>query len=235
MDWKSWYLDRAKVPADAKRKRLIWDEIKPGCSKKQLAALAKNVLDMDDPLQVDWCSVRATHFYLAKDNTNHRALMSGVSNMTRMVSKGTIRKNCNWFRVFLGWSKTKYLSKTLEIIDHDKFLDIVLEVTKNQPHETALGLSAIFHMAYYTGLKAAQLGHIRASNMFTVDGKVLVFASGRLIELPPHVLVPLKTYLRTRKPIRSKDPALFKIEHKQALGRYPTLTDTYTSLARMRG
>jgi len=234
-DWKEWYLSRASQAPSARRRHLIWNEIRPGCSKKQLAVIAKGVLDIEDPTKVDWCSVRATHMYLALDRTNTKAIMSGMSNLTRFVSKGMIRRSCNWFRLFVGWSKVRHLNKVLEVIDQEKFASIIVEIMKNQPQEHALALSAIFHLAYYTGLRSSQLGHLRASSVFNVDGKVLIFASGRLIELPPHVLVPLKAYLRVKKATRAKDPALFKPEVKLALAKYPTITDTYISLARMRG
>lgn len=236
IDWKSWYFERARTPPTPLKKNLFWNEIKPGCSKKQLETIGKGVLDKPDPTMIDWSLVRSTHLYLKREEVSNRALLSALSNMTRMASKHLMRYSGGWFKKYIGWEKSRTQSSRLEVLEEEGFRAILAEISTGQSHEMSAGLNCIFTLAYYCGLRTSQVGLIRADDLVSVDGKTYLFKVGRLIELPDHVRLPLAHWIRTRPRIRkTKNPLLFKIEQRRVLSKYPKLHETYMSLRRMRG
>lgn len=237
MDWKDWYFARAKVAPSPLMRRLFWDEIKPGCSKKQLGIISKSVLDIDDPTKVDWTRIRAGHLYLRRDAISQRAALSAMSNITRLMSKGLIARTSEWFREFSGWKKKAAKTQPHQVVDEETFRNILEESTKGMPDDVKKGTEALLCLAYYCGLKTSQAGLVRQNDFLQTDGRLYLYKVGRLIELPDHVRSPIHIWLRARKlgKAAGPNPALFRQEHRKILSKYPRLYETYASLRRMRG
>ena len=232
--WMQWYFDKAREPAPPLIRRLFWYDIKPGTSPKALASIAKGVLDIDDPHVVDWRNVRTFHLYVKRDNLSPRTVLSALSNMARISSRGIQRVMPSWFRYFTGWSKREVGKAVLEVTDEETFRLIVQEVTSGQPEDMQLGTAALFSIAYYLGLKTSQANGLRFEDLIMVDGKAYLAKVGRLIELPDHVRLPLAAWLRVRRAKKTADFYVFKPPQKRALAKYPTLYETHVSLKRMR-
>lgn len=237
MNWQEWYFQKAKEPIAPNLKRLLWDEIKMGCSRKQLEIVSKAVLDESDPTKVDWTRVRSAHLFIKHDKLSGRAALSAVSNLTRLASKGLVRKTNEWYRQYAGWHRKRDQSPVPQVMTPDVFDKLLLEIKTTVNSHDAMAVEALFCLSYYCGLKVSQAGLVRQDDFILHDGRTFLFANGRFIELPDHVVIPLMTWLRNKKlgHQAGKNPSIFRIEHRRVLSKYPKLHETYAAIRRMRG
>lgn len=231
MNWKDWYLARARRPASPKRRVLFWDEIRPGTSKRNLAAIAKT-LDIPDPNEVDWFSLRGGHLFLL--GASNGTITAAGSVIRRLAGKRLVRGPPNWLMRRVGWKKGA--RRSLVVRDEAEFAEILDELDKcSEPADVRLGARAAFLLSYYCGLTPSQVGRARYEDLVLHDGRTYLFSAGRLIDLPPRVLTPLNTWLRSRNnPRLNGHSLLFRNEQKRLLARYPHLQDTHTSIRRMK-
>lgn len=233
-NWKDWYFTRAKSPISPTRSHLLWREVRVSSSPRALKGIAESVLDMDNPYMVDWTNIRSGHLLLKMESVDKRTMLLAQSVLQRLVSKGIIPKANEWFRKLTGFSKRKTATPTLEILNEDQFLKL-LESLDDLPGAVGWGLRAALPLRYYCGMTHGQVTNLRKSDIIYRNREILIYCSGRLINLPPHVRKPLEKYLVSGPKYRSEDPKIFTGTHSKTLAKYPNLHNTYQSLRKMRG
>lgn len=198
INWMDWYFSHPKK-TDPEITKLVFDVVKPGCSKKALTQIAKGVLDIDNPYLVNWKFFRMGHAYLKMSNLDRRTFGSAVSHSLRLSSKGFFRAPAPWVRIAAGWPKQdKKRNKELIFIPEDKFLEIEAAATQEAPTEMALGIRVALRLSYYCGMPINAVSTIRLEDLVEANGQTLLYKSGSLYDLPDHVRVPLAEWIRVR-------------------------------------
>lgn len=234
MSWIDWYFERANREPSPRLKDLLFREVRPGCSMKQLEVIGKAVLDKDRPAEVDWTRIRSLHLYLKRDKLSERAILSAVGNMQRLASKGLIRRVNEWWRKESGYAKKQRMGTPTELLDEDAFLQSLEEVVAGQPRDVALGIRLGLLMAYYCGIKGSLVSTLVREDFLYLNGRTLVYSQGLLLELPPQVDDALKALLATQDRRRSPRSRIFIPEVARALRAYTTIHHTAVTLRKMR-
>lgn len=235
MKWQEWYFKRAADPTSQRLRDLLFKEVKPGCSIKQLGTISQAVLDKSDPLEVNWTRVRSAHLYLRRGKLSDRALLSALSNMQRLVSKGMMRAVNPWFRTFSGYSKKQHAVKTNEVLDESIFEELVKETCNNQPQDLAAALRALLYLSYYCGISVGRTGLKKLNDLLYVEGAILIYDSGRLVELPAQVAGAVRAHMKLLPKTRRKSTSrLFTTAHRKIASPLKTLHNTHASLKRLR-
>lgn len=236
-DWKVWYFSKARKPPSKRVFNLLFNEIGPGCSNKMLAAIAEGVLDIGNPFAVDWRFIRPAHIWMMRHKMDRRTMSAGMSNARRLVSKGIQRRVNPWILDQLGWKVYKKVG-ALEIVDEDQFKAIEDGAVLGQPEDLAVGIRAILRLIYYAGLNATQAGMIRYDDLVYADGRALLYKSGRLIELPDHVRLPIAEWIRVRAEKRTRgrllpNALIFRADQKAVCYKHTKLSETFKSFKRL--
>ena len=238
--WIDWYFERAKRTPSAEDHDFYFKTIKPSMSPKMMRQVAKVVLDSDNPHTVDWRAVRPAHFWLKKDQLDKRTLAAAMSNAKRLAAKGVTRRFNRWFEKQLGWDR-KSTRTNIEILSEDQYLEIEREAMKGMAEDMAAGIRAFMRLMYYVGLTPGAVASLKREDLVQADGRVLIFKTGRLYDLPDHVRLPLTAWLRIKaqaqhKGHRAKSPGklrLFRVDHHRIAGKFPKLNGTFKSLKRL--
>lgn len=239
MNWVDWYFERARVRPDQAARNLYWKEIGPGCSNRMLAQVAQVVLDMPDPTMVDWRFLRPGHLWLKHDQIDRRTLSAAMSNIKRIASKGAQRRVHPWFNNQMGWERAK-ASKSLNILTEEDYILVEEGATSGIATDLGLGVRTALRLMYYAGLQPGLLARLELDDILEVDGRMLLYSSGRLLEMPDHirlVLAPWLRYIREAKlkGRKAKAAKVFRTDVIRIANQFKSLTETYFSLRRLRG
>lgn len=241
MNWIDWYFQRARQRVSAQAHDLFWNQIKPACSSKMLAQICQGTLDIPDPTVVDWRFIRPAHLWLKRDSLDKRTLSTGMYNIKRIVAAGGQRRINPWFIKQMGW-KSSAESRVISLLSEADYDLIEVSALEGLPEDFALGVRAILRLMYYAGISHSRLAQIRYNDIVFVDGRTLVYSGGYLLELPPHVSLPLIAWIRHRAEAVTKgrkpsggDSRVFRVDQARVGAKFPKLIDTYNSLRRLRG
>ena len=238
-DWKDWYFAKAKGRPSKDAVSLFWDVIKPGCSSKMMAQISQAVLDIEDPRLVDWRFLRPGHIWLRREDIDKRTAIAGMHNIKRLAAMGVQRRMHSWFHEQLGWVPKTNTLKQLEITHEADFLEIEKGAVEGLPRDLSTGVQAILRLMYYGGLTAHQAGSIKFEDLTYVDGRVLIYSRGLLLEVPDHVRFILMDWIRLRSTGRrvktDGNSKIFRIDQYRVAVQFPKLPDTLRSIRRLRG
>lgn len=242
VDWKDWYFERARQRVTPEAKDLFWKQIKPGCSNKVLAQIAKGVLDIEDPHVVDWRFLRPAHVFLRADALDKQTLSGAMNNIKRIVTNGAQRRISSWFMDQLGWRPGVEKQTQISILSEDEFSQIESGAISGLPDDLAMGVKAMMRLMYYAGMSSRQVAIIKSEDITLVDGRMLLYSRGLLYELPDHIRLPLAAWIRMRaekkqrgRKVKSDGTGkVFRADQARVVSKLPKLPDTFKSIRRLR-
>lgn len=232
INWKDWYFAKAKQP-DPFVTKLVFDVIKPGCTLKIMEQISQGVLDVENPFVVNWRFVRFSHAWLKRDVVDRRTFNASLTLHMRLAGRGFYRGLSGWIQKAAGW--TRKADKTaLSFITEQQYMDIEKAALHHMPKELAIGVTAAMRLVYYCGLKASTVYSLKREDVVNVDGRTLLYKSGKLYDLPDHVRVPLAEWIRrpTIRPGVARG-RIFNVAVNKALIAAKELHSTFTSMRRL--
>lgn len=242
MHWKVWFFNKIREPITPLGNKI--NKAVKLSNAKDLDEIASCLVDKPDHNALDWRLIRYSHLYLADNKPSHRALLSFTRNFKRMLSYKLVFGYPKGWDDALGFStssqtgKARDTNKTSTILDEDAFNKIAdYAASQWTKHHNPAACKLAFKMAYYMGLSQADLGRLRLQDIHESDNGLLLWADGRLIDVPRHLLDDVRARIEDRKNVKARKyntVCLFTHDQVKYIAKYPDVSKTLAALKRIR-